>query len=281
MLLHHAYVVDPEVLHELLAAWTAARAAGDDGPLVRALHTAAARRQERANRIRVELEDAEARALAKELALAVEEHLAAALARSRPLVDVQRLRRLAESSVRARELFAPVFLLDDLGGSVVELAAAWRRGDEALRTSPETRTAGSHDLRWLPVDAVSLAMVSDDEQIGLGREIKTLAIARAFRDRYPSAGSFWDLEGTAGPGDALQRYPHPIWNESPLALPVQLEAAWLPVRVSELAGVVSYADAASIGRYVVGEEPVAREFARQVAAAVENGHAVLSWVQAT
>ena len=145
----------------------------------------------------------------------------------------------------------------------------------------EPSTAGPHDLRWLPVDALTLAMVNDDDPIGLGREIAELAIARRLRDQYPEAGSFWDLEGTAGPGDALLRYPHPIWNESPLALPVQLEAAWLPVRVSELAGVVSYADAASIGRYVVGEEPVAREFARQVAAAVENGHAVLSWVQAT
>jgi hypothetical protein len=281
MLLHHAYVVDPQVLSELLAAWTAARTAADDGPLVRALDAAAARRQERRKRVRVELQDPEARALAKALALGVEEHLAASLTRSRPLADVEQLRRLAKTSARLRELFAPGFTLEDIGGSVVKLAEAWRCADEALRTSPGARTAGPHDLRWLPIDAVSLAMVSDDDQIGLGREIAALAIAQRLRDQYPSAGSFWDLEGTAGPGDALARYPHPIWNESAVALPVQLEAAGSPVRVSELAGVVSYVNAASIGRYVVDGEPVAREFARQVVAAVEAGHTVLSWVEAT
>jgi hypothetical protein len=280
MLHHAAYAVDPEVLHELLDAWSATRAAGSNGPLDEALEKAAARRRERASLVRVELGDAEARALAKDATRALEEHLAIALTASRPLEDVQRLRRFAERSARARELQGPTFLLGDIGASVVEIVHAWRC-DEALHAAAKEGRARPRDLRWLPLEIVSVATAIGQDEIGLGDEVDALAIAQDFRDRYPSAGSFWDVHGTGGPEDELQRYPHPIWNESPLALPTSLEAGGAPVRVSELAGVVSYADAASIARYAIDADPAVREFAGRVGAAVNAGCAVLSWIEAS
>lgn len=281
MLHHAAHAVDPGVLHELLDAWSAAPAAGGDGPLVQALEAAAARRRERASLARVELGDAEARALAKDAARALEEHLATALTASRPLEDMQLLRRLAERSARARELRGPTFLLDDIGASVVEIMHGWRRGDEALYAAAKEGRARPRDLRWLPLEVVSVATAIGQEEIGLGDAVDALAMSQHFRERYPSAGSFWDVHGTDGPDDALERYPHSIWNESPLALPVRLEAGGSPVRVSELAGVVSYVDAGSVARYTVDADPAVREFARRVGAAVNAGCAVLSWIEAT
>jgi hypothetical protein len=126
---------------------------------------------------------------------------------------------------------------------------------------------------WLPWSIIETARAVGIHEIGLADAIADLALAHDFAKRFPDAGSFWDVHGTGGPDDVMERYPHPAWEASPLRLPTRYP------RVSLSAGPVTYVDSATLSTWLGRNEPDLQVYAQRVRDAIDRGLAVVSWVE--
>ncbi len=278
MLAHQSHVVRPDALARLVDAWSAARATGSHEAFEAVLRAEAAERSARAARVRVTLADDEAAALAAAAARAFGAHLHLLLSVPRPIEDVQRLRSASARFAEAAALPAPpAFLLDAIGASVAALAAEWA----AVPARPERpREPVSRDPRWLPAEVVALAGAIGRDPIGLDDGFAALPFALDFAATFPDAGSFWDVHGSGGPDDLLERFPHPVWSRAPTTLPRVLRVGGAPARLGPSGGPITVVDAESIAELPpTTGHPAVDAWSREVVAAVAAGSAVLSWVE--
>ena len=123
---------------------------------------------------------------------------------------------------------------------------------------------------------MSSVPMAADLHMGLEAAIDELPVVADFARAHPNAGSFWDVHGSGGPDDMIERHPHAIWTG--LAGARCLDDA----RAGPSCGPIAIHDTPVPDTLLLGDEkahPRLAAFFQAVHDAVREGHAVVSWVE--
>jgi hypothetical protein len=185
--------------------------------------------------------------------------------------------RQIERTKKLKALAAPDFVVDDGLNRLRETMTTVTRPPEPYEIHPCTWPSEAEFV----FDTVSMVLVNGDE-IGVGRMVNRLPEASAFRTRYPSAYSFWDIHSQ--PVDAEdankpepERYPGAIWTAKGVTLPSQFAPGYQPPLGG---GPVTYGTSSQLAEWVAGEyPPTVADFVRACRSASNHGRAVVSMIE--